>query len=170
MDLGFSPSSRLPRWRGSKERACQCRTHQRCGFDPWVRKIPWRKKCQLTAVFLPGKCHGWRSLVGCSPWGLKESDTTEHAHTLYFSGSKTSKGHFSLLGSSFQVCWSVWTSDSRINVLSGAWDRKKGLCVYVLAGGRGWAGGDRCLLWQFILLFFSLLSRGGLKAHSSKHF
>ena len=32
------------------------------------------------------------------------------------------------------------------------------------------AGGDRCLLWQFILLFFSLLSRGGLKAHSSKHF
>ena len=93
--------SRLPGWRGSKELACQCRTHKRCGFDPWVGKIPWRRKCQLTAVFLPGKCHGCRSLVGCSPWGLKESDTTEHAHTLYFSGSKTSKGHFSLLGVQF---------------------------------------------------------------------
>ena len=33
-------------------------------FDPWVRKIPWRRKWQPTPVFLPGKSHGWRSLVG----------------------------------------------------------------------------------------------------------
>ena len=47
------------------------------GFDPWVGKIPWRTKWQATAVFLPGECHGQRSLVGYSPWGHKESDTTE---------------------------------------------------------------------------------------------
>ena len=44
---------------------------RRCGFDPWIGKIPWKKKWQPTPVFLPGKCHGQRSLVGCSPWGHK---------------------------------------------------------------------------------------------------
>ena len=53
-------------------------------FDPWVRKIPWRRKWQPTAVFLPGKSHGLRFLVGYSPWGRKESDTTERLH-LHFS-------------------------------------------------------------------------------------
>ena len=38
-------------------------------FDPWVGKIPWRRKWQPTPVFLPGKLHGWRSLVGYSPRG-----------------------------------------------------------------------------------------------------
>ena len=37
----------------------------------------WRRKWQPTPVFLPGESHGWRSLVGCSPWGCTESDTTE---------------------------------------------------------------------------------------------
>ena len=49
----------------------------RCGFNPWVGKIPWRGKWQPTPVFLLGKSHGQRSLVGYSPWGCKESDTTE---------------------------------------------------------------------------------------------
>ena len=44
----------------------------------WVRKIPWRRKWQPTPVFLPGKPHGQRSLGHCSPWGRKESDSTEH--------------------------------------------------------------------------------------------
>jgi len=35
-----------------------------CGFDPWVEKIPWRKKWQPTPVFLPGISHGQRSLAG----------------------------------------------------------------------------------------------------------
>jgi len=35
-------------------------------FDPWVGKIPWRSKWQPTPVFLPGKSHGQRTLVGCS--------------------------------------------------------------------------------------------------------
>ena len=42
-------------------------------FDPWVGKIPWRRKWQPTPVFLLGKFHAQRSLVGYSPWGLKES-------------------------------------------------------------------------------------------------
>ena len=52
----------------------------RPGFDPWVGKIPWRRKWQLTPVFLPGKSHGLRSLVGYSLWGRNESDTTERPH------------------------------------------------------------------------------------------
>ena len=54
----------------------------RLGFDPWVRKFPWRSKWQPTPVILPGKSRGQRSLVGYSPWGRKESDTTERLHFL----------------------------------------------------------------------------------------
>ena len=46
--------------------------------DSWVGKIPWRRNWQSIPVFLPGKSHGQRSLVGCSPWGCKESDMTAH--------------------------------------------------------------------------------------------
>ena len=63
---------RLPWWPGSKEFTCQCRRH---GFDPWVRKIPWRRKWQPTLVFLPGKSHGQRSLVSYSPRGWQKSWT-----------------------------------------------------------------------------------------------
>ena len=52
------------------------------GCDPWVGKIPWRRKWQPTPVFLPGKSHGQRSLAGYSPWTLKESDTTEKLREL----------------------------------------------------------------------------------------
>ena len=41
------------------------------GFDPWVKKMLWRRKWQPTPVFLPGKSHGQRSLVGYSPRGLQ---------------------------------------------------------------------------------------------------
>ena len=41
------------------------------GFDPWVGKIPWRRKWQPTLIFLPGESHRQRSLVGCSPWVTK---------------------------------------------------------------------------------------------------
>ena len=40
-------------------------------FDPWVGKIPWRRKWEPTPGFLPGKSYGQRSLEGYSPWGLK---------------------------------------------------------------------------------------------------
>ena len=46
-----------------KEPACQCGIRKRCGFDPWVGKIPWRREWQPTPVFLPGESHGQRSLM-----------------------------------------------------------------------------------------------------------
>ena len=58
----------LPWWVSGKEFTCQCR---RYGLDPWVRKIPWRKKWQHTPIFLPGKSHGQRSLAGYNPSGHK---------------------------------------------------------------------------------------------------
>ena len=47
------------------------------GLIPVSERSPWRRKWQLTPIFLPGKYHGERSLVDYSPWGLKESDMTE---------------------------------------------------------------------------------------------
>ena len=44
---------------------------------PWVEKIPGRRAWLPTPVFLPGEFHGQRSLAVYSPWGCKESDTTE---------------------------------------------------------------------------------------------
>ena len=62
----------------SKESTCNARSICRRGrFDPWVGKIPARRKWQYTPVFLPGESHRRRSLVGYSPWDRKESDTTE---------------------------------------------------------------------------------------------
>ena len=55
----------------------RCRKHKTRRFDPWVRKISWSRKWHPTPVFLPGKSRGQRSLVGHSPWGHRESDTTE---------------------------------------------------------------------------------------------
>ena len=70
----------LPRWHSGKESACQWKRHKRCGFDPWVGKIPWSRKWQLTPVFLPGKFNGQWSLEGYSLWSHKELDRTEHTH------------------------------------------------------------------------------------------
>ena len=76
-----------------KESACQCERRRRGRFNPWVRKIPWRRKWQPTPVFLPGKFHEPRRLVGYSPWGHRESDTTEQLHfhfsRLWFSAKST---------------------------------------------------------------------------------
>ena len=55
--------------------------------NPW-----WRRQWHPTPVLLPGKSHGWRSLVGCSPWGLEESDTTERLH-FHFSLSCIGEGN-----------------------------------------------------------------------------
>ena len=67
----------LPWWLRRQSIYLQC---GRPRFDPWVGKILWRRKWQPTPVLLPGKSHGKRSLVGYSPWGCKELDTTERVH------------------------------------------------------------------------------------------
>ena len=64
-----------------KESPCQCRKYKRCRFDHRVRKIPQRRKWQPILVVLPGESHRQRSLVGYRPWGHKELDMTERAHT-----------------------------------------------------------------------------------------
>ena len=56
----------LPWWLSGKESTCQCR---RNGLDPWVRKIPWKRKWQPTPLILPGKSYGQRSLGGYSSSG-----------------------------------------------------------------------------------------------------
>ena len=62
-------------------------------WETWVPSLgqndPLEKEMATTPVFLPGESHGWRSLVGYSPRGLKESDTTERIHftSLHFSYS-----------------------------------------------------------------------------------
>ena len=66
---------RLPSWLSGT--SLQCRRHRIHEFNPWVGKVPWRRARQPTRVFLPGESRGLRSLVGYSPWGCEESDTTE---------------------------------------------------------------------------------------------
>ena len=102
----------FPGGTSGKEAACQCRRHKRHRFSPLVRKISWRRGWQSTSVFLPGeslgqgRSHGvqkaerkpdslktrWRNLVGCSPWGRQESDTTERLH-FHFSLSCMGEGN-----------------------------------------------------------------------------
>ena len=60
-----------------QESACQWRRCRRCGFSPWVGKIPWRRAWQPTPVFLPGEYYRQRSLAGYNPQDHKESDMTE---------------------------------------------------------------------------------------------
>ena len=83
---GSTPGSAVPgilqartlEWGASgKEPISQRRRCRRPRFDPWVRKIPCRRKWQPTLGFLPGKSHGQRSLVDYSPWSCKESGMTE---------------------------------------------------------------------------------------------
>ena len=76
-------STRLPRWPNSKESTCQCRRPWRCGFDPWLKEIPWNRKWQPTPVFLLGKSHEQRS-----PWawraavhGITKSQAQLNTHT-----------------------------------------------------------------------------------------
>ena len=61
----------LPRWLGGKESTCQCRSCKRLGLDPWVGKIPRRRKWQPAPGFLLGKFQGQRSLAGYSPRGRR---------------------------------------------------------------------------------------------------
>ena len=75
MDLGLPGGSVV------KNPTCQGRRCERFGFDPWIGKIPCRRKLQPTLVFLPGKFHGQRNLAGYSPWGHK-SQTRLYMQTM----------------------------------------------------------------------------------------
>ena len=60
--------------------------------DIWPLAFSWRRQWHPTPVLLPGKSHGWRSLIGCSPWGRYELDTTERLH-FHFSLSCIGEGN-----------------------------------------------------------------------------
>ena len=78
------------RWLSGRESTCNEGDIMRLEFDPWVRKIPWRKGWQATPLFLPGESPGQRSLADYIPWGLKEPDTTEQALAGLFTESSAS--------------------------------------------------------------------------------
>ena len=111
--VGLNLRRGLPSWLSGKKFACQQRRHRRCGFDPWIGKIPWRRKWQPIPVFLTGESHEQRSLAGNSPSGHRELDTTEqlsmHTHepekVQTWEGSKP----FWLSFSTYEVKWKSLT-------------------------------------------------------------
>ena len=104
---------------------------RRCRFDPWVSKIPWRKKGQSTPVLLPGKFHGQRGLVVFSPQGLHvELDTTEteQALTGHPDAGRGGGGYWSLKFQDWNVGWKssasitlTWKSSANLEVLRKPW-------------------------------------------------
>ena len=76
-----------PRWCSGKESAWQCRRHRRHGFDPWVGKIPWKRKWQPTPVFLPGRYHRQRSRAAAVHGIAEESDTTQQLNNNWISST-----------------------------------------------------------------------------------
>ena len=87
--------------------------------DPGAKKIPWRRKWEPTPVFLPGESHGQRILVGYSPWGRKELDTTkvtQHAHTQAHT-TPTTGCRIVCEGWRWGVCWQILTVSREESVL-----------------------------------------------------
>ena len=102
-----------------KEPSRQCRRPKRCEFNPWVRKIPWRRKCQPTPVLLPGKSNGRKSLVGYSPWGSEKSGMAEHT-ILTFLHCRLALYHRATRESLMEYYTAINMSDSML--LTTAWD------------------------------------------------
>ena len=105
---------------------------------PNVRSLVQRRQWQPTPVLLPGKSHGRRSLLGCSPWGCEESDTTERLH-FHFSLSYIGEGNGNLLrcsclenprdrGAWWATVYGVAQSWTRLKRLSSS----SGIYIYIL--------------------------------------
>ena len=71
----YLPRLGFPGGTSGKEPPCQRRRHKRLRFNPWVRKIPWRRKWQFTPVFLPGESHGHRGAGRATVHGFTKSWT-----------------------------------------------------------------------------------------------
>jgi len=130
----------------------QCR---RPGFGPWVGKIPWRRACQPTPVFLPENPHGQRRPASYSPWGRKESDMTKRL-------------------SSPSTPWSDWESSERgpgISIRKFSKWHMLNFEMHFCRGSltmhlRSFKRKPRHLPWNQILL---PLSHGGLRSLSEDH-
>ena len=110
-----SPLRGFPGGTSSQESTGQSRRHKRGTFNPWVRKIPWRRNGNPLQYSLPEKFHGQRNLVGYSVWGPKESDMYGHAHTHAHTHTHTHTHthmhtHTLLLSQILQECPNCWRS------------------------------------------------------------
>ena len=119
-----------------------------------------RRKWQPTPVLLPGKSHGWRSLVGYSPWGHEESDTTDWFH-FPFSLSCDGEGNGNPLqcsclenpkdgGAWWAAVYGVTQSQTRLKRLSSTvyWYKKDILRIFILLPFNKYF-----MSWEFILKF-----------------
>ena len=132
--------------------------------------LNWRRQWHPTLVFLPGKCHGGRSLVSCSPWGRWELDTTERLH-FHFSLSCIGEGNGNPLqcsclenprvsGAWCTAIYGVAQSRTRMKQLSSSSSRYIWVTVFEL--GDAWRGGlgqgpwgSGCLRPTFFSVIFS---------------
>ena len=90
-----------------------CLQCMRPGFNPWVRKVPQRREWLPTTVFFPGEFPGQRSLVGYSPWGLREWDTETNAFTFTSLQSYGGWLHFLMfLAVYIMLCFLSWNEIS----------------------------------------------------------
>ena len=100
----------FPGGASGKEPACQWMRYKKHGFDPLVGKIPWRRTWQSTPVFLPGKSHGQKSLVGYGGEGCEESERTE-----------VSQSTHKVLHISFWICHVLPTTEPVTGLMLETW-------------------------------------------------
>ena len=125
-----------------------------------------RRQWHPTPALLPGKSHGRRSLVGCSPWGRKESDTTERL-PFHFSLSCIGEGNGNPLqcfclenprdgGAWWVAVYGVTQSRTRLKRLSSS-----SICIILKSSGLP----ELCLLFSNILTFWWICPGGSVRAH-----
>ena len=119
----------------------------------------WRRQWHPTAVLLPGKSHGHRSLVGCSPGGLKESDTTERLH-FHFSLSRIGEGN----GNPLQFSWLENPRDGEPGGLPSRGSHRVGHDWSDLAAAAGWSAKEFRFglteFWTHAEMFFQKIMLG----------
>ena len=119
------------------------------------KEICRRRQWHPTPVLLPGKSHGWRSLVGCSPWGCKELDTSERLH-FYFSLSCIGEGNGNPLqccclenprdgGAWWAAVYGVAQSRTRLKRLSSS-SSSKAICTVII----GYYSHSKCQSKMFV--------------------
>ena len=106
---------------GSEGKASACNAGDP-GFNTWVGKSPWRRKWQSTPTLLPGKSHGWRSLVGYSPWGRRVGHdwATSLTHPQFLAAGQSGGARVSkdgLLCFSALRKWRFWEQPKEVSLL-----------------------------------------------------
>ena len=138
-----------------KKSACQCRRPKRCGFDPWVRRIPCGRKWQpnICAWVIPGE----RNLEGFSPWGLKEWNMTVHTRQCGASEFLKKENYLTSFVVTLVVSWRINLSREKTetNPLENS-ERRYSQDFEGLCGDRSWQPGFRVGIfwgWGLPLVF-----------------